>query len=59
MTKTHQPLFSDAYLRAAFVEEYAQFQNSEAERTLIKRLENWQVGALYRLNHAIKLSVCG
>ncbi|MEQ8735656.1 MAG: N-6 DNA methylase [Rhodospirillaceae bacterium] len=42
MTKTYQPLFSDAYLRAAFAEEYAQFQGSEAEQALIETLDNWQ-----------------
>lgn len=42
MTKTYQPLFSDAYLRAAFANEYAQFQGSEEERALIKTLQNWQ-----------------
>lgn len=42
MTKTYQPLFSDAYLRAAYADEYAAFHNSDAEVTLIKRLENWQ-----------------
>lgn len=42
MTKTYQPLFSDAYLRAAYADEYAAFHNSDAEAALIKRLENWQ-----------------
>lgn len=42
MTKTYQPLFSDSYLRAAFADEYSQFQGSEAEQTLIKTLQNWQ-----------------
>lgn len=42
MTKTYQPLFSDAYLRAAYADEYAAFHNSDAETALIKRLQNWQ-----------------
>lgn len=42
MTKTYQPLFSDAYLRAAYAEEYSTFHNSDAETTLINRLRNWQ-----------------
>lgn len=42
MAKTYQPLFSDAYLRSAFAEEYAQFHGSDAEQALIKTLENWQ-----------------
>lgn len=42
MTKTYQPLFSDAYLRAAYADEYAAFHNSDTEAALIKRLQNWQ-----------------
>ncbi len=42
MTKTYQPLFSDAYLRAAYADEYSAFHNSEIEVALINRLINWQ-----------------
>lgn len=42
MTKTYQPLFSDSYLRAAFADEYAEFQGSGVEAKLIKMLQNWQ-----------------
>ena len=42
MTKTFQPLFSDSYLRAAFADEFEQFQGSGVEAALIKTLENWQ-----------------
>jgi len=42
MTKTYQPLFSDAYLRAAYADEYSAFHNSEIEVALTNRLINWQ-----------------
>ena len=42
MTKTYQPLFSDAYLRVAYAYEFSAFHNSEAEAALIKQLQNWQ-----------------
>jgi len=41
MTKTYQPLFSDAYLRAIFADEYELFQESGAEKLLIERLDKW------------------
>lgn len=41
MTKTFQPLLSDAYLRAAFADEYERFHGSEDEASLIRALENW------------------
>ncbi|WP_270373655.1 Eco57I restriction-modification methylase domain-containing protein [Marinicauda sp. Alg238-R41] len=42
MTKTYQPLFSDSYLHAALADEYAMFKGSEAEKSLITTLINWQ-----------------
>lgn len=42
MTKTYQPLLSDAYLRAVHADKYAAFRGSEAEQALIGALENWQ-----------------
>lgn len=42
MTKTYQPLFSDAYLRAALATEYAQFHESADEQALISTLKKWQ-----------------
>lgn len=42
MTKTYQPLFSDAYLRAALANEYSEFHDSAKEAALISALEKWQ-----------------
>ncbi|WP_417843554.1 Eco57I restriction-modification methylase domain-containing protein [Thalassospira sp.] len=41
MTKTFQPLFSDAYLRTAFADEYTEFRGSQDEQALIRTLGNW------------------
>ena len=41
MTTTHQPLFSDAYLRAILDKEFRAFKGSELEAELIERLHKW------------------
>jgi hypothetical protein len=41
MTTTHQPLLSDAYLRAVLDKEFQEFKNSQIEATLLKRLKLW------------------
>ena len=41
MIATHQPLFSDAFLRSMWGEEFTAFQNSEEEAQLIIRLRWW------------------
>jgi SAM-dependent methyltransferase len=41
MTATFQSLLSDAYLRAVFDQEFLAFTGSDAEKTLLERLEKW------------------
>ena len=41
MVSTHQPLFSETFLRSVWGNEFKVFQNSEAEAQLIGRLRKW------------------
>lgn len=41
MAKTHQPLFSDTYLRGSLAEEYAQFKGSDRETQVLDILGHW------------------